>query len=141
MLEREDGQRIAMPAVGRSLIADSADRLTRERGGQAGWCGPAAIALAAGCGYAEACALLRRVAPERYAGQPDIVTAYWRDVLEALRQLGLPGCRCRWTRTRARPHPAGAGPAQRAGAGAVSGARHRPFPSAGAAWLRPGAGA
>ncbi|RKK01439.1 hypothetical protein EBE87_00410 [Pseudoroseomonas wenyumeiae] len=90
-MEREDGQRIAMPAVGRSLIADSADRLTRERGGQAGWCGPAAIALAAGCGYAEACALLRRVAPERYAGQPDIVTAYWRDVLEALRQLGLPG--------------------------------------------------
>jgi hypothetical protein len=75
---------------GHCLIADSADRLTRERGGQAGWCGPAAIALAVGCGYAEACALLRRVAPERYLTQPDIITAYWRDVLEALRHVGQP---------------------------------------------------
>jgi hypothetical protein len=79
-----------MPLGGQCLIADSADRLTRERGGQAGWCGPAAIALAVGCGYAEACALLRRVAPERYLTQPDIVTAYWRDVLEALRHVGQP---------------------------------------------------
>jgi hypothetical protein len=88
LLEREDGQRIVMPA-GQGLATDSADRLTRERGGQTGWCGPAAIALAAGCGYAEACSLLRQVAPERYLAQPDIVTAYWRDVLEALRRSGL----------------------------------------------------
>jgi hypothetical protein len=89
-LEREDGQRIAMAAAGEPLLTDSADRLTRERGGQAGWCGPAAIALAAGCGYAEACDLLRRVAPERYMAQPEIVTAYWRDVLESLRRAGQP---------------------------------------------------
>ncbi|MBO1074948.1 hypothetical protein [Roseomonas marmotae] len=89
-MEREDGQRIAMPAVGDILIADSADRLTRERGGSPGWCGPAAIALAAGCGYADACQMLRKVAPERYLAQPDIITAYWRDVVAALRLAGLP---------------------------------------------------
>jgi hypothetical protein len=85
--EREDGQRIALPAKGWSHV--SADRLTMERGGQTGWCGPAAIALASGCAYAGACDLLRQVAPERYANQPDIVTAYWRDVLAALRLGGV----------------------------------------------------
>ncbi len=88
MVEREDGRRIALPAAEWAHV--SADRLTRERGGQAGWCGPAAIALAAGCTYVAACELLCEVAPERYAGQPDIVTAYWRDVLGALRLAGVP---------------------------------------------------
>ena len=87
MSEREDGQRIALPARGWSHA--SADRLTIERGGQTGWCGPAAIALASGCAYASACDLLRQVAPERYAGQRDIMTAYWRDVLGALLLCGI----------------------------------------------------
>jgi hypothetical protein len=75
-LEREDGQRIVSPAARQLLTADSSARLARERGGQFGWCGPAAIAL-------------RQVAPERYAAQPDIMTAYWRDVMAALRVAGL----------------------------------------------------
>jgi hypothetical protein len=33
--------------------------------------------------------MLRQVAPERYAAQPDIMTAYWRDVMAALRVAGL----------------------------------------------------
>ncbi len=89
-MQREDGRRIATPAAGLRLAGNSAARLTLERGGQTGWCGPAAIALAAGCGYAEACDLLHRVAPERYAHQPEIVTAYWRDVLAALNLAGQP---------------------------------------------------
>ena len=89
-LQREDGRRIATPAAGLRLAENSAARLTLERGGHTGWCGPAAIALAAGCGYAEACALLHRVAPERYVHQPEIVTAYWRDVRAALQLAGQP---------------------------------------------------
>ncbi|MDB5370950.1 MAG: hypothetical protein JWP20_2508 [Roseomonas sp.] len=77
-------------ADGQPFLPHSADRLTLERGGQPGWCGPAAIALATGCGYARACELLRHVAPDRYAGQRDIVTAYWRDVVAAVRLGGLP---------------------------------------------------
>jgi hypothetical protein len=82
----------------------SADRLTLERGGQAGWCGPAAIALASGCAYASACGLLRQVAPERYADQPEIVTAYWRDVLAALHLVGV------WAAPLRVEKPAGRGP-------------------------------
>ncbi|WBV43136.1 hypothetical protein [Pseudoroseomonas cervicalis] len=68
------------------------EALAAERGGILPWCGPAAIALAAGCSYAEACALLRRVAPQRYpAGE--IVTAYWRDVMAALAEAGLAATR------------------------------------------------
>lgn len=89
-LQREDGRRIAVPAERLRLADDSAARLAQERGGLPGWCGPVAIALAAGCGYAEACGLLRRAAPERYDGQADIVTAYWRDVLSALDLAGQP---------------------------------------------------
>ncbi|EHM00237.1 hypothetical protein HMPREF9946_02698 [Acetobacteraceae bacterium AT-5844] len=87
MAEREDGRRIALPAA--EWTHATADRLTTERGGQTGWCGPAAIALAAGCSYASACNLLREVAPERYVNQPEIVTAYWRDVLGALSLCGV----------------------------------------------------
>jgi hypothetical protein len=61
-----------------------AEALTAERGGILPWCGPACIALAAGCSYAIACALLRAVAPERYAPDAEIATAYWRDMVAAL---------------------------------------------------------
>lgn len=66
-----------------------AESLAAERGGYAAWCGPAVVALASGRSYADACALLRGVAPERYAAQEDIATVYWRDVVAALRQTGV----------------------------------------------------
>jgi hypothetical protein len=61
-----------------------------ERGGHAPWCGPAAVATAAGLSYASACALLSRVAPDRYPPGREIVTAWWRDLLGALDHLGIP---------------------------------------------------
>lgn len=64
------------------------EALAAERGGTLPWCGPAAIALAAHCSYARACALLRQVAPQRYPSG-EIVTAYWRDVVAALGEAGL----------------------------------------------------
>ncbi|ONG53387.1 hypothetical protein BKE38_12300 [Pseudoroseomonas deserti] len=67
----------------------SAEALAAERGGNLGWCGPAAVALAGGTSYAMACALLRAVAPQRYAPEGEIVTAYWRDVVQALAELGV----------------------------------------------------
>jgi hypothetical protein len=94
-VDREDGQRMALPEQNSAWggtdvsIAQAGDRMTLERGGQAGWCGPAVVALATGCGYARACALLRQVAPERYDDSRDIVTAYWRDVMAALAASGL----------------------------------------------------
>ncbi|WP_159994739.1 hypothetical protein [Roseomonas sp. 18066] len=66
-----------------------AEALAAERGGSLAWCGPAAVALAGGTSYAMACALLRGVAPQRYAPEGDIVTAYWRDVVQALAELGV----------------------------------------------------
>jgi hypothetical protein len=66
-----------------------------ERGGYAPWCGPAAVATAAGLSYASACELLGRVAPERYPTGREIVTAWWRDLLHALDLAGVA----------ARPHP------------------------------------
>jgi hypothetical protein len=66
-----------------------------ERGGHAPWCGPAAVATAAGVTYASACDLLARVAPERYPTGREIVTAWWRDLLDALDLAGV----------RAAPHP------------------------------------
>ena len=66
-----------------------AEALAAERGGPRGWCGPAAVALAGGCSYGAACTLLRQVAPHRYAPDGEIVTAYWRDVVDALFQLGV----------------------------------------------------
>lgn len=68
-----------------------AEALAAERGGHAPWCGPAAIALASGCSYAMACALLRAAAPPHYPATGEIVTAYWRDVVAA---LGAAGVRC-----------------------------------------------
>ncbi|WP_237213826.1 hypothetical protein [Falsiroseomonas oryziterrae] len=61
-----------------------------ERGGYAPWCGPAAVATAAGVTYASACALLARVAPERYPPGREIVTAWWRDLVAALDLAGVP---------------------------------------------------
>ena len=66
-----------------------------ERGGHAPWCGPAAVATAAGVSYASACELLGRVAPDRYPAEQEIVTAWWRDLLGALDLAGV----------RAEPHP------------------------------------
>ncbi len=66
-----------------------------ERGGFAPWCGPAAVATAAGVTYASACELLSRVAPDRYPPGEEIVTAWWRDLLGALDLAGV----------RAEPHP------------------------------------
>ena len=60
-----------------------------ERGGHAPWCGPAAVATAAGLSYASACDLLARVAPDRYPPGREIVTAWWRDLLGALDALGI----------------------------------------------------
>jgi len=66
-----------------------------ERGGYAAWCGPAAVATAAGVTYASACELLGRVAPDRYPEGEEIVTAWWRDLLGALDLAGV----------QAEPHP------------------------------------
>lgn len=60
-----------------------------ERGGHAPWCGPAAVATAAGLSYTAACDLLARVAPERYPPGREIVTAWWRDLLGALAASGI----------------------------------------------------
>jgi hypothetical protein len=60
-----------------------------ERGGFAPWCGPAAVATAAGLSYASACELLSRVAPDRYPPGREIVTAWWRDLIGALDRAGV----------------------------------------------------
>ena len=60
-----------------------------ERGGFAPWCGPAAVATAAGLSYASACELLARVAPDRYPPGQEIVTAWWRDLIGALDHAGV----------------------------------------------------
>lgn len=60
-----------------------------ERGGHAPWCGPAAVATAAGLSYASACDLLARTAPDRYPPQQEIVTAWWRDLIGALDLAGV----------------------------------------------------
>lgn len=66
------------------------EELAGERGGNAPWCGPAAVAMAGGVSYASACALLARVAPERYPPGREIVTAWWRDLIGALGEIGVP---------------------------------------------------
>ena len=60
-----------------------------ERGGYAPWCGPTAVATAAGLDYASACALLARVAPDRYPPGREVVTAWWRDLVGALGLAGV----------------------------------------------------
>jgi hypothetical protein len=65
------------------------EELAGERGGYAPWCGPAVVAMAGGVSYASACALLSRVAPERYPPGREIVTAWWRDLIGALDGLGI----------------------------------------------------
>lgn len=66
-----------------------AEALAAERGGYLPWCGPAAIALASGCSYAEACNLLRAASPPHYPATGEIITAYWRDVVAALDMAGV----------------------------------------------------
>ncbi|MBK1656764.1 hypothetical protein CKO45_00805 [Paracraurococcus ruber] len=63
--------------------------LLEENQGETPWCGPAALALATGRGYAEACAMLRTVAPAWYPADGPIVTAYWRDLLAGLDLAGI----------------------------------------------------
>ena len=70
-----------------------AEALAAERGGLRPWCGPAAVALAANCSYARACALLREVAPTRYTPGEEIVTVFWRDLLEAVERGGVGAAR------------------------------------------------
>lgn len=60
-----------------------------ERGGHAPWCGPTAVATAAGLDYAGACALLAQVSPDRYPPGKEIVTAWWRDLVGALDLAGI----------------------------------------------------
>jgi hypothetical protein len=97
------GTRLLLPDARASIVAPpsspppapaalprSAEDLAAERGGYAAWCGPAVVALASGLPYAEACALIRRAAPDRYPEGQDIVTAYWRELLAALALAGVP---------------------------------------------------
>ena len=65
-------------------------QLATENDGLTPWCGPAAVALATGRPYAAACDLLRSIAPAWYPEDGPIVTAYWRDLLAALRDAGVP---------------------------------------------------
>lgn len=64
-------------------------QLANENAGLVPWCGPAALALATGRAYADACDLLRRIAPDWYPQSGPIVTAYWRDLLAGLRESGV----------------------------------------------------
>jgi hypothetical protein len=63
--------------------------LARENGGPTPWCGPAALALALGCSPAEACRLLREMAPQWYPAAGPVVTAFWRDLLAVLDRCGV----------------------------------------------------
>lgn len=62
--------------------------LAAENGGFIPWCGPAALALAAGLGYREAGERLRRIAPRWYPDGP-VITAYRRDILGVLVEDGV----------------------------------------------------
>ena len=77
------------PRCGRAAEPRGHLALTAENGGAVPWCGPAAVALATGCSYAEAGDLLRRSAPAWYPAKAPVVTAYWRDLLAALREAGV----------------------------------------------------
>ncbi|MCO6418724.1 hypothetical protein JYK14_21555 [Siccirubricoccus sp. KC 17139] len=77
----------ARPAGSRGHLA-----LAAENDGLTPWCGPAALALAAGRPYAEACDALRAAAPDWYPASGPVVTAYWRDLLAVLRGYGVPFC-------------------------------------------------
>ncbi len=61
-----------------------------ERGGYAPWCGPTAVAQAAGLSYTHACALLTWISPDRYPPGQEIVTAWWSDLVMALHRAGVP---------------------------------------------------
>ncbi len=61
-----------------------------ERGGYAPWCGPTAVAQAAGLSYTQACSLLTWISPERYPHGREIVTAWWSDLVSAVTRAGVP---------------------------------------------------
>jgi hypothetical protein len=63
--------------------------LAEENNGLTPWCGPSAVALATGLAYHDASDLLRGTAPGWYPEEGPIVTAYWRDLLTALRDAGV----------------------------------------------------
>ena len=75
----------------RPAIAGPRGRLRSPQGGrgQTRWCGPAVVALATGRSYADACALLHGLAPQRYPVDREIVTTYWRDLLAGLDRAGI----------------------------------------------------
>lgn len=75
----------AGPAGARPVATRGHLQLETEVEGRTPWCGPAVLALATGRSYPEACALLHRVAPERYESTEGVVTTYWRDLLAGLR--------------------------------------------------------
>ncbi|NOG70055.1 hypothetical protein [Roseicella sp. DB1501] len=83
--EDQAGHRKDQPVQMRGHLA-----LLEENQGEIPWCGPAALALATGRGYAETSHLLRSVAPGWYPPEGPIVTAYWRDLLGVLDGLGIP---------------------------------------------------
>ena len=95
MADRQDGRLTeAGPAPGPTLAERppglrSHDELTAENGGLVPWCGPATLALASGLPYRAAGTMLRGIAPDWYPGAGPVVTAYWRDILGALEQLGV----------------------------------------------------
>ncbi|RAI59684.1 hypothetical protein [Roseicella frigidaeris] len=82
--EDQAGHRKDQPVRLRGHLA-----LLEENQGEIPWCGPAALALATGRGYAEASRLLRDIAPGWYPPEGPIVTAYWRDLLGVLDLLGV----------------------------------------------------
>ena len=82
--QAEAGHRAETPATLRGHLA-----LLEENQGETPWCGPATLALATGRSYAEACILLRSIAPAWYPAEGPIVTAYWRDLLGALDAAGI----------------------------------------------------
>ncbi|MBL6078001.1 hypothetical protein JMJ56_08290 [Belnapia sp. T18] len=95
MPDRQDGRLTEAGPVAEAAIVEhpaglrSHDDLMAENGGLVPWCGPATLALASGLPYRAASTLLRGIAPDWYPGTGPVVTAYWRDILGALEQLGV----------------------------------------------------
>jgi hypothetical protein len=96
MQDRQDGRlNAAEPLAGTATIDRPAglrshEELQAENAGLVPWCGPATLALASGLPYLAASTMLRGIAPSWYPGSGPVVTAYWRDILAALEQLGVP---------------------------------------------------
>ena len=95
MPDRQDGRLTAGELPAGRILEDcpaglrSHEDLQAENGGLIPWCGPATLALASGLPYIAASTMLRGIAPSWYPGTGPVVTAYWRDILGALEQLGV----------------------------------------------------